>query len=62
MLFFNISVRLSKGDESREEKRMAGSDFGESFGTVVIGGRVDGEELFGGLLDISWEDDCRIDV
>jgi len=62
VLFFNISERLSRGEDSREEKRMPGSVFGESLETVVMEGELDGEEIVGGLLDIFAADDCRIEV
>jgi len=44
VLFFSISVRLSRGEANREEKRIAGSVRGESFETVLMEGVVDGEE------------------
>ena len=62
VLFFSISERLSRGDDNREEKIIPGSALGASLETVVMEGRVDGEELVGGLLDMVGDDDCRMDL
>lgn len=55
-----ISVRRSKGEERREEKRIEGS--GSAAGSVgedaVIGG-FEGEAVVGGAEDISGEEEER---
>lgn len=47
LLFFCISDRRSKGEESREEKRMLGSGSG-----VEVMGGFEGDAVVGGALDM----------
>jgi len=58
--FFWISDRRSKGEESREEKRILGSG-DESEGVVEIAGVVEGLADVGGLLVIAGVDNSRIE-
>jgi len=56
MLFFCISERRSKGEESREEKRMRGPG---SSSSVEMGGVVEGEAVVGGADVMFGEEDSR---
>lgn len=60
MLFFLISSLRSKGEESREEKRIAGSA-GFSTGWEVMGGVEERLAVVGGLLVMVGEEDSRIE-
>jgi hypothetical protein len=60
-LFFIISERRSKGEESREEKRIEGSG-SESTDLVLIAGAEPGLAVVGGLLDILGVEDSIIEA
>lgn len=59
--FFWISVRRSRGEERREEKRILGSP-GASERVVDIAGVEEGVAVVGGLLEIAGVEDSRIEA
>ena len=59
--FFCISLRRSRGEERREEKRILGPS-GASDRLVEIGGVDEGVAVVGGLLVIAGVEDSRIEA
>jgi len=54
-----ISERRSRGEERREEKRIAGPESAAESEDVDTGGWEEGEAVVGGLLVIVGEEDSR---